>query len=268
MSRAERTALVNALPVVGAVTAGVSVAAIAAIVYATLAVAAALALAAAERRIESAHLRTLGLSDRQQAGLVVVEYVPTVVLAFALGAALGFGLFAFLRPGLGLPTVIGSTVDVPVGVEPFHLFLLLGAVGLIVALGLAIGTAVQRGAPMVSSIRRGIDFMKQYYGEGAQIVCDNLVRIYKVADLEVVALQGLDLLVQERRDDRHRRRLGQRQVDAAQHPRRARRPVRRARRRVAGHDLGAIGASRADALPAPDRRVRSGSRPRATCCRT
>ncbi len=33
------------------------------------------------------------------------------------------------------------------------------------------------------------------WGEGARIVCDNLVRIYKVADLEVVALQGLDLLV-------------------------------------------------------------------------
>ena len=33
------------------------------------------------------------------------------------------------------------------------------------------------------------------YGEGALIICDNLVRIYKVADLEVVALQGLDLLV-------------------------------------------------------------------------
>ena len=35
------------------------------------------------------------------------------------------------------------------------------------------------------------------YGDAAQIVCDNLVRIYKVADLEVVALQGLDLLVNE-----------------------------------------------------------------------
>ena len=34
------------------------------------------------------------------------------------------------------------------------------------------------------------------YGEGALIVCDNLVRIYKVADLEVVALQGLDLLIE------------------------------------------------------------------------
>jgi ABC-type lipoprotein export system ATPase subunit len=36
---------------------------------------------------------------------------------------------------------------------------------------------------------------KPRYGDSAQIVCDNLVRIYNVADLEVVALQGLDLLV-------------------------------------------------------------------------
>ena len=36
---------------------------------------------------------------------------------------------------------------------------------------------------------------RQLFGEGAQIACDNLVKIYKVADLEVVALQGLDLLV-------------------------------------------------------------------------
>ncbi len=35
------------------------------------------------------------------------------------------------------------------------------------------------------------------YGEGAQIACDNLVRIFKVADLEVVALQGLDLLAEK-----------------------------------------------------------------------
>src|SRR5690606_10004083 len=35
------------------------------------------------------------------------------------------------------------------------------------------------------------------YGGGAVIVCDNLVKIYKIADLEVVALQGLDLLVDQ-----------------------------------------------------------------------
>lgn len=36
---------------------------------------------------------------------------------------------------------------------------------------------------------------RQRFGHGAQIICDNLVRIFKIADLEVVALQGLDLLV-------------------------------------------------------------------------
>ncbi len=33
------------------------------------------------------------------------------------------------------------------------------------------------------------------FGHDALVVCDNLVKIYKVEDLEVVALQGLDLLV-------------------------------------------------------------------------
>jgi ABC-type lipoprotein export system ATPase subunit len=34
------------------------------------------------------------------------------------------------------------------------------------------------------------------FGEGSVIACDGLVRIFKLADLEVVALQGLDLLVE------------------------------------------------------------------------
>jgi ABC-type lipoprotein export system ATPase subunit len=37
--------------------------------------------------------------------------------------------------------------------------------------------------------------MSGLFGAGAQIVCDNLVRIYKAEGVEVVALQGLDLLV-------------------------------------------------------------------------
>ncbi|HET9851095.1 MAG TPA: ABC transporter ATP-binding protein [Candidatus Limnocylindrales bacterium] len=44
--------------------------------------------------------------------------------------------------------------------------------------------------PRVAAPSRGL------HGDGALIVCDNLVKIYKVADLEVVALQGLDLLVE------------------------------------------------------------------------
>ena len=80
------------------------------------------------------------------------------------------------------------------------------------------------------------------YGADALIVCDNLVRIYQVENIEVQALQGLDLLVERGRDDRHRRRLGIGQVDPAQRALRARRADRRPRpgRRLgpAAHDAG------------------------------
>jgi putative ABC transport system ATP-binding protein len=55
------------------------------------------------------------------------------------------------------------------------------------------GAAVAFGrvaTPRPSSAQRTV------HGDGALIVCDNLVKIYKVADLEVVALQGLDLVVE------------------------------------------------------------------------
>ena len=54
------------------------------------------------------------------------------------------------------------------------------------------GPTSRRGAPDAGA---GAGPGRPLYGDGALIVCDNLVRIFKVADLEVVALQGLDLLV-------------------------------------------------------------------------
>src|SRR5260221_1611833 len=43
---------------------------------------------------------------------------------------------------------------------------------------------------------RSVQQAQRPAGGGPLIVCDNLVKIYKVADLEVVALQGLDLLIE------------------------------------------------------------------------
>ncbi len=50
--------------------------------------------------------------------------------------------------------------------------------------------AATSGPPVEAPARR-----PARYGDGAVISCDGLVRIYKQAELEVVALQGLDLLV-------------------------------------------------------------------------
>ena len=93
-------------------------------------------------------------------------------------------------------------------------------------------------------------------GDEALIECDNLVKIYKVADLEVVALQGLDLRRRARRVRRHRRRVGQRQEHAAQHPRRARRAVAPAAPSSPATTSARWTPTRAHRLPAPRGRLR------------
>lgn len=155
--RDERAAELRASPVVAAVTVGVAVAAIAALAYAGLAVAASLALAGAARAGETAMLRTLGLTGRQSFGLVVAEHGPTVLVAVLAGAALGVGLFAVLRPGLGLGTVVGSPLDIPLSVDPIQLLLLLAAVVAVVGVSIALAGALQRAVEPADALRRGLE---------------------------------------------------------------------------------------------------------------
>jgi len=53
-----------------------------------------------------------------------------------------------------------------------------------------------RGGPDLSELERRASVGAATYGADAHVVCDNLVRIYRSEGIEVVALQGLDLLVQ------------------------------------------------------------------------
>jgi putative ABC transport system permease protein len=156
-SRTERTASIQTAPIIRALVAGVGVAALVAFAYAALAVSAALALAGAARAIEVAHLRTLGLTRRESVGLVVVEHGPTIVVAFAVGAALGLGLFALLRDGLGLAALVGSQLEVGIAIEPLQLAAVLVAIVIIVGLGIGLGTALQRSAAPAAAVRRGFE---------------------------------------------------------------------------------------------------------------
>jgi ABC-type lipoprotein export system ATPase subunit len=52
-------------------------------------------------------------------------------------------------------------------------------------------------APDLAELERRATGHAPAYGEDAHIVCDNLVRIYRTEGVEVIALQGLDLLVGE-----------------------------------------------------------------------
>jgi putative ABC transport system permease protein len=156
-SRAERTAAIRTSPVVESLVAGVAAAVIVAFAYAALAVSAALALAGAARAIEVAHLRTLGLTRREDVALLVAEHGPTIVVAFVAGVGLGLGLFALLRPGLGLAALTGAAIDVSIGIEPGQLLLVLLAISVIVVVGIGLGAALQRGAAPAAAVRRGFE---------------------------------------------------------------------------------------------------------------
>jgi putative ABC transport system permease protein len=155
--RAERIASIEDSPMTRGLVAGVGTGAFIAFAYAALAVAAALALTGASRAVEVAHLRTLGLSRRQALGLVIVEHGPTIVVAFVAGVALGVALFALLRDGLGLASLVGAPIVVDVGVDPVQLGLVLIAIVFIVSLGIGLGAALQRNAAPVAAVRRGFE---------------------------------------------------------------------------------------------------------------
>ncbi|MFI5261333.1 MAG: hypothetical protein ACHQZR_02110 [Candidatus Limnocylindrales bacterium] len=155
--QAQVAASLRASPPVAAVATGVAITAAIALAYAALAVAAALALAGAGRAVEMAHLRVFGLTGRQGVELLVLEYGPALVVAFLGGAILGLGLFALLRDGLGLTTLIGSAVEVPLGLALVQVLLLLVTLVAIVTLGLGVGALLQRGAVPATAIREGIE---------------------------------------------------------------------------------------------------------------
>jgi putative ABC transport system permease protein len=153
-SRAEAAAETRTTPLMEAVVAGLTLAALVAALYAALAVTCALALSASARAVEVAHLRTLGLSRRQSVWLVVAEHGPTVAVAFVVGVVLGVGLFAAVGPALGTDAIVGSAVAVPLSVEPLHLAGILVAVVAIVAVGMAVAAAIQRRAVPALAVRR------------------------------------------------------------------------------------------------------------------
>ena len=153
-SEAQQAAAIRGAPVVGAVVVGVGAAALVVALYAALAVAASLALSGAARAVEIAHLRAVGLTRREALGLVVVEHGPTILVAFVMGTLLGLGLFALLRPGLGLDAVIGSDVNVSVGLQPWHLGIILGALVAVVLLGMLLAAWLQRRTTPAAALRR------------------------------------------------------------------------------------------------------------------
>ncbi len=152
-SQAEQAAAIRTSPVTQAVRGLILAAALVTAAYAALGVAAALALSGIARSVEVARLRTLGLTNRQAVGLAIAEHGPVTATGFVVGGLLGVALFQLLGSALGLGDLVGSPVDVPVVVGVGPLLLILFGMIVVVAVGLALGAALQRRVAPATALR-------------------------------------------------------------------------------------------------------------------
>jgi putative ABC transport system permease protein len=155
--RTDTTDQLRDAPIVRAVRLGIAATAVTAAIYAALAVAAALALGGAARTTENAHLRTLGLSDRQALGALLLEQGPTLAFAFVAGLALGLGLLTLLLPGLRLDRLMGVDVAVTPGLDPTLLVAMAAGFVLVALVGLLAGLWLGRRVSAVAALRRGFE---------------------------------------------------------------------------------------------------------------
>ena len=152
-SVAEQAETLRTAPVTEAVRGLILAAALVTAAYAALGVAAALALSGIARTVEVARLRTIGLTSRQAIALAIAEHGPTTLTGFVIGGLLGVALFQLLRSALGLGGLVGSPVDVPLELGAGPLAIILAGMIAVVAVGLALGAALQRRVDPVAALR-------------------------------------------------------------------------------------------------------------------
>jgi putative ABC transport system permease protein len=155
--RAERLAELREGPLVRGVGAGFVIAVAVAVAYAALATTAALVLVATVRSRETAHLRTLGMTPRGLVALSAIEHGPAVVAATIIGVALGVGVAWFVAPGLDLAGLIGSQIEVVLVIDWGVVGLLLLALVVVLAVGIALSTWIGRRSSLAGATRQGIE---------------------------------------------------------------------------------------------------------------
>ncbi len=155
VSRDERLSAMRDAPLVAAVASGFGIALLVAGGYAALAVAAALTLTAQRRSRELSYLRTLGMTERQVAGLTVVEYGLPTLVAIVAGVALGIGVAFLLEPGLELATFIGSEATVLLQIDWLAIVAVAILIVLVVIAVVAAGTWIARHFELGRALRMG-----------------------------------------------------------------------------------------------------------------
>jgi putative ABC transport system permease protein len=128
--------LIDGAPLVAGVGRGFRLAFWLTTFFAVVAAVAAFALTSKSRLRDLAYLRTLGLSSRQAVGVTIVEQLPPVLIAAAVGSALGVGMAVLFEPGIDLTAFTGPGLEAGLRID------MTGIAIIICGLTIAVLTAV------------------------------------------------------------------------------------------------------------------------------
>jgi len=106
-------------------------------VFAAVAAVSSLALTATTRRRDLAYLRTLGSTSRQAVAMTIIEQLPPVIAAVAVGTALGTGTALMFEPGIDINAFSGPGLVAELRIDTAAMLLI--TVGLLSAVLLAVG---------------------------------------------------------------------------------------------------------------------------------
>ena len=155
VSRYERFAALHDAPLSAGVVGGFAIALIVAVAYAVVAVVSVVILHAPRRSREIAFLRTLGLSDRQAFGLLILEQGLPILLAVAIGLLLGIGLAWFLAPGLDLAVFSDARLPVRLQADAGSLVVMSGTVSAVALAAVGLTTWQARRLDVSQVLRIG-----------------------------------------------------------------------------------------------------------------
>ena len=123
--------------------------------YAAISIVTALTLTAARRSEDLAFLRTLGLSQRQSAGIVIVEHGVPILLSLVPGLLTGVAVAVLLESTLGLDAFLGGTARYRVVLDWGGVAAVAALLVAVVAIAIAVSTWFARRVSMAEALRVG-----------------------------------------------------------------------------------------------------------------
>ena len=155
LSRHDWYEQLRASPLIQVIADGFRLAFILAAVYAAISIITALTLTAARRGQDLAFLRTLGLSPRQSAGIVVVEHGVPILLSLVPGLATGIAVALLLESTLGLDAFLGGATRYRVVLDWTGVAAVAALLTVVVAVAIAASTWLARRVPLADALRAG-----------------------------------------------------------------------------------------------------------------